>query len=780
MSLTKNENFEKLIDQIKQYGATASARSTDSQEYKAFITSFPLQSLPTMSLEQYCIGKGDGKSFSWWLERGLESTLGRYSPGTSRGHLLYFMPDGSVYKNRRLAALSDVEALKYTLLIQSTIASAEPKEDIRWLDSDAEIYKRAGVKPMVTVSRGRKLRLVSAYHPEDILPITSSIHIGHFLAALGCPDTDIPAKSKPVARILKLMEYYQEAKNQIPNLSPLRFVNALYDEAVGIAPTDEAEDEVESDVEIPITDASKRSGISFAPLNQILYGPPGTGKTFETVNAALAILDPAFLEANSENREMLKQRFDELNSSGDIRFVTFHQSFSYEDFVEGLRAVTDDNGNLRYEVVDGVFKNLCQSAISRVTKQSDKPVDISGRRIWKMSLGNSLGDDAYIYDECIESGYAMLGWGGSIDFTGCKDRQAIIQRLTDNGRSSSPDDYSVTAINTFMHKVRIGDLVIVSEGNFKFRAIGEVTGDYQFLSRGEQEGYGGARKVNWLRVYAPSRSYDELLNNQFSQMTLYNLKPSVIDMGKLQALLAEAKTGDHAPTKAKVLIIDEINRGNISRIFGELITLIEPSKRLGSAEALNTILPYSKSPFSVPNNVYLIGTMNTADRSLAGLDIALRRRFTFREIGPQPNLIAEFNVPGIPVGRMLATINERIEVLLDRDHCIGHSYFMPLKNDPSLKRLGAVFEQELIPLLKEYFFEDWERIAWVLNDHRKPLANRFLLQPKTNLDQLFGSDVARNLQAKRWELNPAAFSRIDAYLGIIDAPSAVPSQDAAD
>src|SRR3990167_2428612 len=259
MTLRTNENFKNLLRQIEAYGPSAAERSIDRPEYKKFIASFPLASLPTISLEQYCIGKGDGESFSWWLERGLESTLGRYSPGTSKGHLLYFMPDGVVYKNRRLADLSDRKALQYTMTVQSTIANADPKGDIRWLDNDAEIYKRAGVKPLVTVSRGRKLRLVSAYHPEDILPITSVIHIRHFLTALGCQESDLPPKSRPISCILKLMEYYQEAKKQFPKLSPLRFVTALYDDAVGIAPSDDADSEEDGDEASP-TPASGSSG----------------------------------------------------------------------------------------------------------------------------------------------------------------------------------------------------------------------------------------------------------------------------------------------------------------------------------------------------------------------------------------------------------------------------------------------------------------------------------------------------------------------------------------
>lgn len=219
------------------------------------------------------------------------------------------------------------------------------------------------------------------------------------------------------------------------------------------------------------------------------------------------------------------------------------------------------------------------------------------------------------------------------------------------------------------------------------------------------------------------------------------------------------------------MIIDEINRGNVSRIFGELITLIEQSKRAGAEEALSVVLPYSKQRFSVPQNVYLIGTMNTADRSLAGLDIALRRRFEFREMPPRPELLDDVRIGGLNVGQLLRTMNQRIEVLLDRDHCLGHAYFIPLKTEPTLERLEAIFRNQILPLLQEYFFEDWERIGWVLNDQHANTRNteRFVRRPQgeQRLAELFGGEVAEKLSDQRWELNDNAFNSLDSYLTIL-------------
>lgn len=523
------------------------------------------------------------------------------------------------------------------------------------------------------------------------------------------------------------------------------------------------------------TDIRKDTPMRDVPRNQVLFGPPGTGKTYATVEAALEVLDPEYLQAQRGNRAALKQRFDALVAQDRIRFVTFHQSFSYEDFVEGLRATTDEaGGQLRYEVVDGVFKSLCEAAAAKVTQQAEAPTEIDQRRIWKMSLGNTLGEDASIYQECLAGGYVLLGYGGAIDFTGCSSRQHVQERFAQEGvvPANPTTDYGITSVTAFVSRMQMGDLIVVSDGNFKFRAIGEVSGDYQFKPHADFPGdYSQMRAVKWLRQYQPSLPHTELLNAQFSQMTLYELRSPTLIKEKLQALLAGGSEVVRAAPDARVLIIDEINRGNISRIFGELITLIEPSKRAGADEALSVVLPYSKQLFSVPNNVYLIGTMNTDDRSLAGLDIALRRRFVFRELPPRPELLDDVEVAGLNIGQLLRVMNQRIEVLLDRDHCLGHAYFMPLKTDPSPARLELIFRNQILPLLQEYFFEDWERISWVLNDQQAASSGSqpFIQRPQSeqNLAALFGSQVAEKLSDQRWELNDVAFASPDSYQNIL-------------
>jgi 5-methylcytosine-specific restriction protein B len=303
------------------------------------------------------------------------------------------------------------------------------------------------------------------------------------------------------------------------------------------------------------------------PLNQILFGPPGTGKTYNTVDKALEIINPELLKDNKGVYSLLKTEFNALVEDGQIKFVTFHQSYGYEEFVEGIKPKTE-NEQVTYPLINGIFKNICIEA----EKQPEKPF---------------------------------------------------------------------------------------------------------------------------------------------------------------------------------ILIIDEINRGNISKIFGELITLIEESKRSGDdqTEAISLVLPSSGEPFTVPKNVYLIGTMNTADRSLTMMDTALRRRFEFVEMMPDASLLKGKEIKGIDLSLLLEKLNQRIEVLYDREHTLGHAFFMPVIDvlddkgeDEAFVKLQKVFKNQIIPLLEEYFFEDWEKIQLVLGDNQKSESEQFIIKSNVNYSELFGAN----------------------------------------
>lgn len=450
-------------------------------------------------------------------------------------------------------------------------------------------------------------------------------------------------------------------------------------------------------------------------LNVILYGPPGTGKTYQVVEMATRICD----EKVGLDRNAIVKRFKELQETSRIKFITFHQSYSYEEFVEGIRPVLskDESGNdggAKYVLKDGVFKTICNSASTKtqLLTTNKNLLDDPNIRIWKMSLGryNSL-EEGGIYDDCKKQNELWLGYGGDIDFTGCDTREKVYKALKKDDSATQPLDYSVTSVDTFKNKIKTGDLIIVTEGNSKFRSIGKVTGNY--LPPGDEKNY-QHRSVEWLVHFEPSMPREKIMDKTFSQMTLYEIDKNYLKMDVLKSLLTKDTTKEN--NEKYVLIIDEINRGNISKIFGELITLIEPDKRIGSQNEIQAELPYSNSKFGVPANLYILGTMNTADRSIAFIDSALRRRFIFKEIKPDPSVIEktvgeEGVIEEVEVDALLKCMNSRIEALYDRDHLVGHSYFLKVK---TLNDLKSVFLKEIMPLLSEYFHHDRKKMAKVL------------------------------------------------------------------
>lgn len=227
--------------------------------------------------------------------------------------------------------------------------------------------------------------------------------------------------------------------------------------------------------------------------------------------------------------------------------------------------------------------------------------------------------------------------------------------------------------------------------------------------------------------------------------------------------------------KKYVFIIDEINRGNISKIFGELITLIENTKRLGMPEETKVKLPYSKDEFGVPSNVYILGTMNTADRSIALMDTALRRRFSFIEMMPQPEVLTNLGITTMKKGavsldipRMLSVINKRVEFLFDREHTIGHAFFTGLKGNESLDKLGEIFKKNVIPLLQEYFYEDYEKIQLVLGDNKKTKDDyKFILKAEESASSIFNGNPELDAMSV-YKVNSEAFKHLESYVEIYE------------
>lgn len=387
-------------------------------------------------------------------------------------------------------------------------------------------------------------------------------------------------------------------------------------------------------------------------LNTILYGPPGTGKTYETARRAVEIIEGS---APNDRKELMK-RYRELQRKGRIGFVTFHQSYAYEDFIEGIRPVMDEeaetSGTPRYQIVDGILKEIVGMAL-------------------KAPLVDNLASES-IWDEFLRL---------------IKNNPATRYQL---GSNRDKKDYEFS---------------INSRGNVNYRTI-----DIDGYDVNEKD-Y-SVNKDKLIDVWECYYSRDRI-NASDARRVTHQFRPVyAVVFNILKAMSGGKFEGDRSYRNAPryVLIVDEINRGNISKILGELITLLEDDKRIGEDNELTVTLPYSRQPFALPPNLYLIGTMNTADKSLALLDVALRRRFTFEELTP------DFDVCGLApeMRKALDELNRRIMLRKDRDHRIGHAFFMNVGTDSAA--FNRAFTGKVLPLLQEYFFNDWEGLRYVLGE----------------------------------------------------------------
>ncbi|WP_285257211.1 McrB family protein [Helicobacter zhangjianzhongii] len=424
------------------------------------------------------------------------------------------------------------------------------------------------------------------------------------------------------------------------------------------------------------------------PLNQILYGPPGTGKTYHTIDKALEILcERGEIDSIPQERDEKKALFNECMEQGQIGFVTFHQSYGYEDFVEGIRPrLSGENDEsqisekMEYEIKDGIFKSMCKKANENYEKSQKDSSEVKR----EIELDDLLEQYAvYVEDELKE--------GKEPKF--------------------EPKEWTTKMKIQGVHRLQNGDFSSIMIGTNKDSGVMQrltqkvIKRDYEKFKSGEIK--------DWNDIKPSYESKSHRHGNAGYYFTLYE---SIAEFEKTHYQVSTIPTLESTfdnRLKPYILIIDEINRGNISKILGELITLLEPSKRKGNDEALEVKLPYSQESFSVPNNLYIIGTMNTADRSIALLDTALRRRFEFIEMLPDSSKLST-NCDGINLQKLLEAMNNRIEFLLDRERSIGHAFFIGATN---LNDLQAVFKHKILPLLQEYFYDDYAKINVVLNDN---------------------------------------------------------------
>jgi len=761
-----NTNLRKLIEHINIQKSTEMPDVSQKTErdllWEEFLKTWPLSRLKKMTLDEYTnLNKSD--SFCYWMEKVTEA-LGSIWGGSSYKFGIY--KRGNVEKNdARKGYKTDGE---YAWVLKFGANKDDAFTQIRTMVFQlAELAEKNNLSGIDSINLGHayKWKIAALYNRK--IPLIYAPEAINYLCRLKEIDGKLPYSGKYLGlaemnKTKNILEYSDELWKLYQNAITMKVENNYIKEE-------------------PVA------------INQILYGPPGTGKTYFTVNKALQIVDPLFYEENKNDRPKLTERYKQLliteweNSKGQIAFCTFHQSFSYEDFVEGIKPITTEDKRVIYEVEDGILKKIC-----RLSQDNRKAQSLKANRLitweetkykkavfYKLSLGDIHNpDDKEIYDYCIQNNYISIGFGGGLDFSGLSETQ-----IQEKCKENRLQEFDSRALKYFIKYLKIGDYVVVSKGNRYVRAMGKVVGDYEFIATPEIP-YNNFRKVEWLFV-DEEIPVEQIYGRNLSQMSIYKLDDKLIN----KEFFVEAKSIDIESEKIEdknfVLIIDEINRGNVSSIFGELITLIEKDKRAGEKEELTISLPYSKEPFSVPKNIHLIGTMNTADRSIEALDTALRRRFTFVEKEPKHDLLVhqtltifhsqflkysetawddpkwlvveddfknfffnpelydgikedfdeifidrvdpaeeidyeaitsffgERNMQYLEFDKLLNAINLRIEKLLDKDHKIGHSYFMAVN---SYQGLEDAFRDKVIPLLEEYFYGDFGKIGLILGE----------------------------------------------------------------
>ena len=436
--------------------------------------------------------------------------------------------------------------------------------------------------------------------------------------------------------------------------------------------------------------------------NVVLYGAPGTGKTYDVPEFAVRLCDPAFMAAEP-SREEIVSRYNQLKREKRIAFTTFHQSLDYEDWIEGLRPFVNENNQVTYEIESGIFKKLCEEAERPVVK--DKQVGIADNAVvWKVSLAGT-GDNP-VRSDCMKNSYIRIGWDGY---------GPVISDETDwsiyNGEGKQ-------ILDAYINKMKVGDIVMSCYSSQTIDAIGVVVGDYEFEDKFPN--YKRVRRVNWL-VKNINENIVEMNDGKTMTLgTVYRLNSITLD--NVKSILEKYDTSSKMEEndKAYVMVIDELNRGNVSKVFGELITLLEADKRKGRINAESVVLPYSKKGFHIPNNVYLIATMNTADRSLGSLDYAIRRRFAF--IAEKPfglevdgfdedlfekvsslfvKNFDEYKESGWDQTMKLESADTLSEEYKPEDVWIGHSYFL-MQDEEGEDNTSNRLLYEIIPLLEEY------------------------------------------------------------------------------
>ena len=662
--------IKRLVDKYNaNYQENEKIKEENEKKRKSFVEDFPIDKISSMRIEDFVLKEINGHeaknrgphgkgTFIYRMEQEkreqTEKERQEKNPISPWIMSISGLPDGRTKWG--CYTIKDKSKFNDTIKKINKILDADNHND---LDSLIES------KPL---GNAAICKILATYYPREFLPNFNKDNALFFLKKVG-----INTKETNILKLNKQIMDWRDSNKETKNWDNLDITRFMYNKDYMNIKNSQTKNQQKntrtvnkSEKGVDINMNNNKIDIR-GNKNIILYGPPGTGKTYYTIPYSVAICrgitDRAgineVLQEFKKDKDKIIDEYKKLKKDGNIEFITFHQSYGYEDFIEGIKPdVDDDVKDIKYSVEPGVFKIFC----NKVERE---------------------GNFDKLYDKLVEK------------IQNEKEEQIII-----------------TTNKNVVFKVNVnsrGNLgVYIGKG---FSTHGSLTKDkiYSFFAKTNPNNY-------WKTYYVGVLDYIES------------------HIGKI--IPKEKNKSNY------VFIIDEINRGNISKIFGELITLIEETKRKGEKEITSLKLPLSGEEFFVPNNVYILGTMNTADRSIALLDTALRRRFKFIEMMPEYDVLDGIkikeensnvkNINEINIKEIAKVINQRIEALLDREHTIGHAYYLKLKDNSTLADIAELFRYSILPLLQEYFYDDYEKIRYVLGDNGKDEEFQFIKKEDNN------------------------------------------------